>query len=192
VETSVSLLGRLAGAATEADWRRLFDLYRPLLGAWLARAGVTGADADDLAQEVMLVVVREVPAFERRGPGAFRGWLRAVLAHRLRDHFRRRQHRPVATGDSAFLERLGELEAPDSALSRLWDLEHDRALADKALRLVQGDFASPTWQAFRRQVLDGAPAAAVAEELGLSLNAALLAKSRVLKRLRAELAGLVD
>lgn len=192
METSVSLLERLAGRPTDADWRRLFDLYQPLLRAWMARAGVADADVDDLGQEVMIVVVREVPAFDRRGPGAFRGWLRAVLANRVRDHFRRQGRRPVATGDSAFLDRLAELESPDSPLSRLWDQEHDRALAAKALRLVQGDFAPTTWQAFRRQVLDGVSAAAVAGELELSLNAVLLAKSRVLKRLRAELAGLVE
>jgi hypothetical protein len=41
-------------------------------------------------------------------------------------------------------------------------------------------------------VLDGRPPREVACELGLTVNAALLAKSRVLKRLRAELGGLVE
>jgi hypothetical protein len=36
------------------------------------------------------------------------------------------------------------------------------------------------------------PAARVVEELGLSLNSVLLAKTRVLKRLRQESAGLVE
>jgi RNA polymerase sigma-70 factor (ECF subfamily) len=49
-----------------------------------------------------------------------------------------------------------------------------------------------TWRAFRRQVVDGAAAAAVATELGISVNAALLAKSRVLRRLRDEAGGLLD
>jgi len=49
-----------------------------------------------------------------------------------------------------------------------------------------------TWQAFHRHVLEGEPAVLVAQELGLSLNSVLLAKSRVLKRLRQELAGLVE
>jgi RNA polymerase sigma-70 factor (ECF subfamily) len=57
---------------------------------------------------------------------------------------------------------------------------------------VQGDFAPVTWQAFRRYVLEGEPAARVAEELGLSLNSVLLAKSRLLNRLRQEAAGLVE
>jgi RNA polymerase sigma-70 factor (ECF subfamily) len=59
-------------------------------------------------------------------------------------------------------------------------------------RRVQGDFAPVTWQAFLRHVQDGEPAGQVAEALGLSLNAVLLARSRVLKRLRQEAAGLVD
>ena len=57
---------------------------------------------------------------------------------------------------------------------------------------VQGDFAPVTWQAFRRHALEGEPAAQVAAALSLSLNSVLLAKSRVLKRLREELAGLVE
>jgi RNA polymerase sigma-70 factor (ECF subfamily) len=192
METSASLLGRLAAAPTDADWRRLDDLYRPLLRAWVARAGVAGADGDDLVQEVLLVVFREIAGFEWRGQGAFRAWLRTILAHRVRDHFRDQKYRPTATGDSDFLRQLDELESPDSALSKLWDREHDEHVAASLMRRVQGDFAPATWQAFRRHVLEGEPAGRVAEALGLSLNSVLLAKSRVLKRVRQELSGLVE
>jgi RNA polymerase sigma-70 factor, ECF subfamily len=191
METSVSLLDRLAGSPTDDDWRRLLELYQPLLRAWMGRAGVARSDTDDLAQEVLLVVFREVGGFEWRGQGAFRAWLRTILANRVRDYFRSQKHRPTATGDSDFLRRLNELESPESALSRLWDREHDEHVAASLLRRIQGDFAPATWQAFRRHVLEGMPVKSVAEELGLSLNSVLLAKSRVLKRLRQELAGLI-
>lgn len=192
MQTSVSLLGRLAGAPTDADWRQLLDLYQPLLRAWMARAGVESTDADDLVQEVLLVVFREVSGFERRGMGAFRSWLSIILANRVRDHFRAAHYRPAATGDSDFLRSLDELESPDSTLSQLWDREHDEHVAATLMRRVQGDFAPATWQAFRRYVLEGQPAALVAAELGLSLNSVLLARSRILKRLRQELAGFVE
>jgi len=192
VETSLSLLERLTDRPTDPDWQRLFDLYQPLLRSWALRAGLGDADADDLVQETLSVVVREVPRFQRGRAGAFRSWLRAILANRLRDFFRARHARPVATGGSDFLEKLDQLEAPDSELSQLWDREHDRHVAAKVMKIVQNDIEPATWQAFRRQVFDGVPAAAVAAELGLSYNAVLLAKSRVLKRLRAELAGLVE
>src|SRR5262245_4724690 len=192
METSVSLLERLAGAPTDDDWRRLLDLYHPLLRGWMKRAGVPASDTDDLIQEVLFVVFREVGGFERRGAGAFRAWLRTILVHRTRNYFRSRAHRPAVTGGSDFLQQLDELESPESALSQLWDREHDEHVAAALLRRVEGDFAPVTWQAFRRHVLEGELAAQVAAELGLSLNSVLLAKSRVLKRMRQELAGLVD
>jgi RNA polymerase sigma-70 factor (ECF subfamily) len=192
METSDTLLGRLADAPTEEDWRRLDDLYRPLLRAWMARAGVAASDVDDLVQDVLLVVYRKIGGFERRGKGAFRAWLRTILAHRVRDYFRGQKYRPAATGGSDLLRRLDELESPDSALSQLWDREHDQHVAAALIQRVQGDFTPPTWEAFRRHVMEGEPAVEVAKALDLTLNSVLLAKSRVLKRVRQELAGLVD
>jgi RNA polymerase sigma-70 factor (ECF subfamily) len=183
METSVSLLGRLAGAPTDDDWRQLDDLYRPLLRAWVARAGVPASDVEDLVQDVLLVVFRKIVGFEWRGQGAFRSWPRTILAHRVRDYFRGQKYRPTATDDSDFLRRLGELESPDSALSRLWDREH---VAASLMQRVQGDFKPATWQAFRRHVLEREPAPWVAEALGLPLNSVLLAKSRVLNRMRQD------
>ena len=44
----------------------------------------------------------------------------------------------------------------------------------------------------RCKALDGAKPAEVAAELGLSVNAVLLAQSRVLRRACQEIAGLID
>lgn len=191
METSVSMLERLAGAPTDADWRRLDDMYRPLLRAWIGRAGVPASDVDDLVQDVLVVVIREVAEFERRRQGAFRAWLRTILTNRVKDYFRGQKYRPTATGDSDFLRQLDELELPESALSKLWEREHDEHVAAALMQRVRGDFDPVTCQAFRRHALEGEPAVQVAKALDLSLNSVLLAKSRVLKRLRQELAGLV-
>ena len=138
------------------------------------------------------VVVRRIAGFEWRGQGAFRAWLRTILANRVRDYFRGQKYQPTAIGGSDFQRWLKELESPDTALSDLWNREHDQHVTASLMQRVQGDFAPVTWQAFHRYVLEGEPAARVAEELGLSLNSVLLAKSRVLKRLRQEAAGLVE
>lgn len=184
MDTSLSLLARLADAPADHDWQALDDLYRPLLLRWATRAGVPAVDADDLAQDVLMVVSAEVAGFVRHGEGAFRGWLRVILANRLKEFFRKRDRQSTA--------ELDELESPGSALSAAWDREHDRHVAGQLLLRVQGDFAPTTFRAFRLHVLDGVPAADVAAELGLSLNAVLLAKSRILKRLREEARALID
>jgi DNA-directed RNA polymerase specialized sigma24 family protein len=58
--TSVSLLDRLKHApADAAEWHRLQEMYLPLIRRWLARIPGLGDEADDLAQEVLVVVFRE-------------------------------------------------------------------------------------------------------------------------------------
>jgi RNA polymerase sigma factor (sigma-70 family) len=191
VETSLTWLGRLTGGPTEGDWKKLLAVYGPLLRAWLTRSGVAAPDHDDLIQEVLMAIIRDVGEFEHRGTGAFRGWIRTILANRVRDYFRNRTGRAVAVGGSEALKRLDELADSGSALSQLWDREHDEHVAARVLERLRVDFSEPTWQAFVRQVIEGKSAGDVASELGISRNAVLVAKSRVLARVRAEIAGLV-
>ena len=48
METSASLLERLRTAPDEAAWRRLDDLYRPLIRRWLLRDPSLGEEAEDV------------------------------------------------------------------------------------------------------------------------------------------------
>jgi RNA polymerase sigma-70 factor (ECF subfamily) len=84
------------------------------------------------------------------------------------------------------------LEDPASEMSQIWNQQHDRHVARQLLASTESNFEPTTWKAFCRIALDGARADVVAKELGISLNAVLLAKSRVLKRLRKEAAGLIE
>ena len=187
METPLSLLERVRDPADETAWRRLVNLYTPLIHRWLCRS-VTGADEDDLVQEVLSAVLRAMPSFEHSGQrGAFRRWLRITTLHRLSTFRRSRRGRPDSPP-----EAWEELEDPDSELSRNWDREHDEYIARRLLELMEPEFSQPTWQAFRRQVIDDLKPAEVAAELGTSVNAVLLAKSRVLARLRQEGRGLID
>src|SRR5262245_13990021 len=96
--TSLSLLERLRSRPDADSWRRLVELYTPLIQGWLRTHAVAPADADDLTQEVMTVVVRELPNFQHNHQrGAFRNWLRTVTVNRLRVLWRSRHNRPVAT-----------------------------------------------------------------------------------------------
>lgn len=192
-QTPVSLLERLRERPDPESWRRLVDLYTPLIHGWLRRHSVQPSDADDLVQEVLGVMLRELPRFHYDpGRGSFRSWLRQVTVNRLRAFWQARRSRPVAAGGSDFLKMLEQLDDPGSGLSQLWDREHDRHVTRRLLEHIRPDFEPTTWRAFERQVLDGVKPAVVAGELGVSVNAVFIAKSRVLRRLRREMQGLVD
>ncbi|MBC7821574.1 MAG: RNA polymerase sigma factor [Planctomycetaceae bacterium] len=193
LETSLSLLDRLRTSPDDADWSRLVEAYAPLMRAWLMRSEVQAADADDLVQEVLLVVHRELPSFQHNQRcGAFRSWLRQIVVHRLRNFWRSRGRLAAVGNDSRLEEQLRQLEDDGSHFSQLWDREHSLAVARKLLELVESRFTETTRLVFRRLVLDGADADTVASETGLSLNAIFTAKSRVLRELRRLGAGLLD
>lgn len=192
METSVSLLERLRTQPDEASWQRLDDLYRPLIRRWLLCCDpALRHDVEDLVQEVMTVLVRELPRFQRARTGSFRRWLKTVTLNQLRAFWRARRSRPQALGELA-LSLLAQLEDPASDLSQQWDREHDQHVMQRLLELIEPEFKPNTWQVFRRVAQDGEKPAQVAAELGMTENAVLLAKSRVLSRLRQEAEGLLD
>src|ERR1700722_4236596 len=118
VPTSVSLLDRLKLARPDAsDWGRLQGIYLPLIQRWLARVPGLGDEAGDLAQDVFIIVVRELPRFERRREGSFRAWLRKVTANRARTYSQKRRRRPAVGIDptDGFLDQMVD---PNSELAR--------------------------------------------------------------------------
>jgi RNA polymerase sigma-70 factor (ECF subfamily) len=188
MDTSASLLQR-ARAGSNMGWEQLIHLYTPLLRTWVGRHVRQPSDVDDVVQQVFTVVVAKLPEFAHSGrPGAFRHWLRRITVNHLRAFWRSRRPR---AGQAAAEALLDQLEDPASGPSREWDREHDEHLARKLLDYVEPEFRPATWRAFHGLVLDGLPTEAVAAELGLSVNAVLIAKSRVLRRLRQEAEGLL-
>jgi RNA polymerase sigma-70 factor (ECF subfamily) len=191
-ETRQSLLLR-AQTGEENAWKDLTALYRPLIIGWLNRQGVPARDLEDLSQDILLSVVKHLPAFEHSGRrGAFRCWLRAIVCSRTTDYWRAADPATAASGGSGATAALQELADPDSDLNRRWDEEHDRYVLDCLLDLVEQEFEPTTLRAFRRLALEGASGAETAQELGLSVAAVYVAKSRVLQRIRQEAEGLID
>ena len=192
-ETSNSLLDRLREEPNDVSWTRLVDLYSPLIRAWLRRNNLVGQDADDQVQEVLLVVIRKLPEFRREPQiGAFRRWLRNITVNCLRNFWRSRQARAPAPGAGDSLAMLDNLEDPVSELSRLWDREHDQHVTKQLLAMIEPEFEPRTWLAFQRVTFDGVPAADAATELGVTVNAVFISKSRVMSRLRQVGDGLLD
>lgn len=184
--TSLSLLERLQQPGDQPAWERFVKLYTPLLCHWARKLGLDGDDAADLVQDVCTVLVRQMPAFRYEPSKRFRAWLWTLTANKIRQS--RRRHPVVIGVDSQLLDGVVDTDAA----TELDEEEYRQWLTRRALQLMQTDFEPSTWRAFWECVVADRPAADVAAELGLSLDSVYAAKSRVLRRLRQELAGLLD
>jgi len=189
--TSTSLLERVKAQDAEA-WQRFTRIYSPLVYFWCRRFGLAAEDARDVIQEVFRAVYSSVGRFRSDRPGdTFRGWLWTITRNKIRDHARGRQGHAEAEGGTEAQRKLQEIPdtppddsgSPDSSTF---------CIAHRALELMKVDFEERTWQAFWQTSVEDRPPAEVAKAMGMSVDAVYQAKSRVLGRLRQELAGLAD
>jgi RNA polymerase sigma-70 factor (ECF subfamily) len=186
--TPASLLERLREPDADQAWRQFVALYTPLLYFWARRLNWPPGDAADLVQEVLTTLVRKMPEFSYDANKSFRGWLRTVTLNVWRQAARKRT---APTAEIAVDVQFDELPAPDTETDFAED-EYRRYLVGRALELMQSEFQANTWRACWASIVDGRPAADVAQELGMTPNAVYLAKARVLRRLYEELNGLLN
>jgi RNA polymerase sigma-70 factor (ECF subfamily) len=184
-DTRSSLLLRVRDPGDQAGWREFDDIYRPLLIRYALRRGADPAMAEDVAQECLLAVSRQIARFERRR--SFRAYLRAMVDHKLCDALAKRRG-PTGVSD----ETLAELRDPASAPSELWESHWNEGVARMLLRRLHDKFAVHTLQAFELYVLDDRPVEEISKTLGMTANQIYVAKSRVARHLRENCADLIE
>lgn len=184
--TSMSLLDQ-AQAQDEEAWKRIHELYHPLVYKWCRRRGLGEAATNDVGQEVFTSVFKFLDQFEKVKAGqTFRAWLRTITENKVTDHLRRESLQPnlIDGGDSGSpIEQLAVASVDFD--SRLEEEERSERvlLLRRCLDMVCSEFEPKTWDAFWKTAVEEIPPADVAETLGLSRNAVYLARSRVLNRL---------
>lgn len=188
-KTRMSLLLRLRDPRDTQAWGDFVELYAPLVYRQARRTGLQDADAADITQEVFRVVAATINQFEydtRRGE--FRGWLYRVTQNKIRDAAAGRQ--TPGSGDTAVHDLLAEQAAagtPDD-----WNEEFRKSLLAWAYEQVRSRCEAETWKAFWLTAVEGLSGAEVAAQLGISVGAVYVAKSRVLVRLKELLAPWED
>lgn len=185
-QTRLSLLARLRAPGDEAAWHEFVGLYEPLVYRLARRSGLQDADAHDLCQDVFRTVSGAIGRWDPT-LGSFRAWLARIARNLMLNLLARQKRHPRGTGDSNMQALLAELPDPDPESTVLFDGEYRRRLFEWAAEAVRPEFTLKTWEAFWRTAVDGRRPKEVADELGLTVGAVYIARSRVLARLRGQI-----
>lgn len=160
------------------DFRALFDEHVDFVWRVLRRHGVPDRDADDICQEVFLVVFRKLDEFA--GRSSLRTWIygiaaRSALAARRKAHVRR------------------ELLEPASLDQRVEPTQYEQAAHRFELSLVERALAAldaEKREAFALYELEGMSVLEVAQAVGVPENTALYrihrAREELERRLRQD------
>jgi RNA polymerase sigma-70 factor (ECF subfamily) len=183
--THHSLIVKLRDPTAAEAWREFVALYEPLVYGFARRKGLQDADARDLCQEVFRAVAGAVDKWDPDpARGSFRGWLSRIARNLLLNFLTRKQHEPRGSGSTSVHELLDAQPAAGASVTALFEAEYRRRVFRWAAAEIRDEFAHTTWQAFWRTAVGSQSPRDVAEELGLSVGAVYIARSRVVARLR--------
>ena len=186
--TRTSLLSRLRGDPhDQSAWDEFVGRYGPQVVAWCRRWGLQEADAQDVAQSVLVLLAVKLRSFVYDPSRSFRAWLKKLTRHAWSDFLAERRKPGAGSGDSRMVERLESVEARNDLEHRLEEA-FDLELFAIAKARVRDRVAPPTWRAFELTGIEGLSGADTAGRLGMQVAAVFMAKSNVKKMIQEEIA----
>jgi RNA polymerase sigma-70 factor (ECF subfamily) len=169
----------------EAAWDQFIEHYGRHIYRWCRQWGLQDADAEDVAQEILLKLARKLREFTYNPKSSFRGWLKTVAHHAWRDFVDGQGlARPIA--DEHIWELLQSVEAREDLIQKLEEA-FDYELLEAAKVQVRLRVAPHTWEAFRLMAIEGLPVAEVAAKVQMQVAMVYVAKSKVQKMLQEEI-----
>jgi len=184
-DTRDSLLLRVRNPTDVEAWDAFVAIYRPAIYRLARRRGLQDADAEDLAQRVLMSVSEAIRTWEKdERRGTFRAWLLRVARNAIINALTRSPP-DAAAGGTSVLEQLETQVAGDNTIDTLIEDEHRRAVFRWAASEVRAEFHEATWMAFQLTAIDGFSGDDAAAEIGKSTGSVYASRSRVMRRLKA-------
>jgi len=185
IPTRYSLLSRLQDWEDQASWQDFFNTYWRLIYAVALKSGLTDAEAQDVVQETILSVAKNIQKFKHDPAlGSFKGWLRNLARWRITDQLRKRTRSealPANVADDGAHGHEGHAaEAQNPAdLEAVWEDEWRTNLIRVALENVKRTVKEEHYQIFDLYVIKQWPADQVARTLEVNIGKIYLIKYRV-------------
>lgn len=144
------------------------------------------ADVEDLSQNVLLAMAKQMKSFKYRPEGSFRAWLQKICYRSWIAYVEKKKKEGIAAG-SVFLKSLIDRNPTQLGLMETLIEQGEVDLFEQAVLLVKRKCQKVHWQAFQKTALEGQGGAGVATELGISVALVYQSKSRIQKLLKKEI-----
>jgi RNA polymerase sigma-70 factor (ECF subfamily) len=187
-ETRSTLIAQVRSPENREAWDQFVMLYRPVIYRMARKRGMQDADAQDLAQAVLVRILGSIDRWEKTDPNVgFRHWLSRVAKNTILTALTK-STKDAAIGGTDIQDLLNIQPEVDPGIEREFALEYLREKYHRAAATVQSDVDAVTWQAFELSVVKARPCNQVAELLNKPIGTIYAARSRVMRRLREQVA----
>lgn len=197
-KTRKSLIARLDNWEDQRTWDEFYQTYWRLIYSVAIKAGLRQDEAFDCVQETILSIAKQSKKnLYDPEQGSFKTWLMNMTRWRINDQFRKRKKDTAMLAGEWENDRktavIDRVEDPNGdVLSRLWNVEWKKNVADAALTRVKAQVSPKQYQIFDCYVIKQWDAKRVQDQLNVSMAQVYLAKHRVGAVLKRELAKLEE
>ncbi len=156
-----------------------------MLIRYAAERGLSGDEAEEIAQQCMAAIAGGIRGFQRKV--SFRGWLRGLIEHKVSDQLKKhRRELPARTAD------FDREQTREASPALLWERQWNRTHLLYCLNQLRDEVSPMTLEAFELYVIHELPVQEIAERLAMTPNQVYVAKHRVLARLKKRWSELAD
>ena len=185
-KTRKTLIQRMQDGHDEQSWEDFIRTYRPYIHAIIRSMNISDFDADDIVQQIMLKIWKNIGEVDLEQRQLFRGWLRTVTKNSVKDFIRKR------TLDAKRLEKAQQEEArsylnsirlPD--IEKIADQEWGAHVFNLAMERIDGVFSGKAMQVFQLS-MEGVSVEEIARKMDLKENSVYRLRNRVKVQLAQE------
>ncbi|MDB4778001.1 RNA polymerase sigma factor [bacterium] len=168
------------------SWTEFVGIYGPRIRHWCRGWGLQQSDAEDVTQNVMLAMARQMRSFEYDSSLRFRSWLKTIAFRAWVDFLKSRNRAVAGSGSDAVQAILASVKTKEDFVDQIME-ECDKGILEDAMLIVRRRVNENTWQAFQMTAINGISAQHVATQLEMAITAVYKAKSRIQRLLKEEI-----
>jgi RNA polymerase sigma-70 factor (ECF subfamily) len=163
-------------------WREFSCRCFELIRQWCRWRHLHLAEADDVVQNSMLVVLKKIGCFRHSGRGSLRAWLRAIAWRCWSDAVARASRSQAEELNGQYELAVDEIAVLEAQYEQLRRTE----LMKQAMVIVRQRVRATTWQMFYRTALGDECGVKVAADMQVPLYVLYAARARVQRMLQQQ------
>lgn len=171
-------------------WERFLKLYKKLILFWIKEYNVPHVDSDDVLQDVMFTLSKQIVRFKKGATGKFRNWLRTIVCSRAMDYHNNNKN----NRKNVSLKSGSKIPDPKSDIDNI-DMDQEKkekAILGQQIISMLKDTCSPAHlKAFELVTVKGMTSIEAAQQLNMTPENVRQINCRIRKMIRDEFGDLL-
>lgn len=166
-------------------WARFLKLYKKLILFWIKEYNVPHVDSDDVLQDVMVTLSKQIVKFKKGETGKFRNWLRTIVCSRAMDYHNKnkvnRKKVPLST--------VSKIPDPKFSVDKITveqEVKEKKILSQQILTMLKDTCSPAHLKAFELVTVKGMSSKDVAQQLNMTPDNVRQINCRIRKMIREE------